>query len=488
MDIAHYSSDSRAVIKNAREIAANFRHSEIAVEHLLVACVRHEGSEVESILNQLGKSPAFVESTVDEFLKDQSSGSSARDNLMISPAVQGVLEQAMEEKNKLYDALVEPEHIFIAIFDPKSALSGYLREKIDVSREAIYNAIAESKAVQELTEVSSDAKGAGTAEVAGETKSVSGTLRYCVDLTNQAAAGEFDPCIGRSEEIQQAIQILLRRRKNSPVLVGGAGVGKTAIVEGLATAVVENMVPKSLQGVKVLELDMGSMVAGAKYKGEFEERFKSLVSEAVKSGGKIILFIDEIHMLVGAGNTGGGMDAANLVKPAMARGQIRLIGATTEEEYTKHIEKDKALDRRFEKVKVEEPSEDDSVRILSGVIEKYETHHGIAFKPEAIASSVKYAMRYLSEKNLPDIALDIVDEAGSEFGVKEEFAARSVATLTQQIDELGKLLAACDGKSPDKEAAAFDQMYSAYDKFSLELERLHDFWGHRLPTETGGTV
>ena len=372
MDIAHYSSDARAVIKNAREIAASLRHTEIAVEHLLVACVRHEGSEVESILNQLGKSPAFVESTVDDFLKEQSSRSATRDNLMISPAVQAVLEQAMEEKTKLYDALVEPEHIFIAVFDPKSALSGYLREKIDVSREAIYNAIAESKSVQEMTELPSDAAGAGTTEAGSEKKGVAGILRYCIDLTNQAAAGEFDPCIGRDAEIQQAIQILLRRRKNSPVLVGGAGVGKTAIVEGFATAVVENKVPKALEGVKVLELDMGSMVAGAKYKGEFEERFKGLISEAIKSGGKIILFIDEIHMIVGAGTTGGGMDAANLVKPAMARGQIRLIGATTEEEYTKHLEKDKALDRRFEKVKVEEPSEDDSVRIVSGVIEKYE--------------------------------------------------------------------------------------------------------------------
>ena len=486
MDIAHYSSDSRAVIKNAREIAASFRHTEIAVEHLLVACVRHEGSEVESILNQLGKSRAFVESTTEDFLKEQSSRSSARDNLMISPAVQAVLEQAMEEKTRLYDALVEPEHIFIAIFDPKSALSGYLREKIDISREAIYNAIAESKSVQEMTEIQSDTTGTGTAMPGGEKKSVDGILRYCVDLTNQAAAGEFDPCIGRDEEIQQAIQILLRRRKNSPVLVGGAGVGKTAIVEGFATAVVEKMVPKALQDVKVMELDMGSMVAGAKYKGEFEERFKSLISEAVKSGGKIILFIDEIHMLVGAGNTGGGMDAANLIKPAMARGQIRLIGATTEEEYTKHIEKDKALDRRFEKVKVEEPCEDDSVRIVSGVIEKYEKHHSISYKPEAIASSVKYAKRYLSERNLPDIALDIVDEAGSEFAVKEEFAGGSVTTLTQQIDELDKLLTACDGKDPDKEADAFDRLYTTHETFSRELDRLHGFWGHRLPAEKGG--
>ena len=485
MDIAHYSSDARTVIKNAREVAVTFRHPEIYVEHLLVACVRHEGSEVESILNQLGKSQAFVESTVEEFLKSQSSKSAAKENLSISPAVQAVLNQALDEKAKLFDALVEPEHIFIAIFDPKSALSGYLREKLDISREAIYNAIAESKSLEEMTTEPAKAGEAAPEEGAAK-KGVSGTLRYCVDLTNQAAAGEFDPCIGRDAEVQQVIQILLRRRKNSPVLVGGAGVGKTAIVEGLCAAVIEGRVPKALKDVKVMELDMGSMVAGAKYKGEFEERFKALVSEVVKSGGKIVLFIDEIHMLVGAGNTGGGMDAANLVKPAMARGQIRLIGATTEEEYTKYLEKDKALDRRFEKVKVEEPAYDDSVRIVNGVIAKYQDHHKITFTPEAIEASVKYAQRYLSEKNLPDIALDIVDEAGSEFSVKEEFANAALPQIEEQMTELDKLMKACEKLDPARAPEEFDKLYAAHETFTRDLERLHSFWGHRLEAETGG--
>lgn len=486
MDIANYSSDSRAVIKNAREVAATFRHPEITIEHLLVACVRHEGSEVESILNQLGKSPAFVESVIEDFLKEQSSKSSVRENPTMSPSVQESLNQALEEKGKLYDPLVEPEHIFIAIFDARSALSGYLREKLDISKEAIYSAIAESKSLQEMAPKPAGEAVAG--EFGVEKKEVSSTLKYCIDLTNQAAAGEFDPCIGRDEEVRQAIQILLRRRKNSPVLVGGAGVGKTAIVEGLATAIVEDRVPKVLKGVKVLELDMGSMVAGAKYKGEFEERFKGLVSEVVKSGGKIVLFIDEIHMLVGAGNTGGGMDAANLVKPAMARGQIRLVGATTEEEYTKYLEKDKALDRRFEKVKVEEPSFEDTVRIVKGVIAKYEKHHGISFTPEAITSSVKYAIRYLSEKNLPDIALDVVDEAGSEFSVKEEFAGIAVPAIAKQIEALEKQLAASEGKDPVKDPELFDGLYEAYDRFSRDLDRLQDFWGHRVEAESGGAA
>jgi len=219
MDIANYSSDSRAVIKNAKEVAATFRHPEIEVEHLLIATLRHEGSQVESILNELGKSPAFIESVVETYLKDQAGRATARENLTISPAVEQVLNQAIGEKEKLYDALVEPEHIFIAIFDPKSNLAAYIRDKVDITKERIYRAIADSKSVEEITTAAEAAKGE---RVEGK-KDVAKTLRYCIDLTNQAAAGEFDPVIGRDKEIQQTVQILLRRRKNSPVLIGGPG-------------------------------------------------------------------------------------------------------------------------------------------------------------------------------------------------------------------------------------------------------------------------
>ncbi|MBU0982978.1 MAG: AAA family ATPase [candidate division Zixibacteria bacterium] len=478
MDIANYSSDSRSIIKNAREVATSFRHPEIYVEHLLIATVRQEATEVESILNQLGKSPAFVESTVEDYLKEQGSRASARDNLTISPAVQQVLTQALDEKAKLYDTLVEPEHILIAVFDPKSALNPYLRDKLDITKEACYNAIAESKSIEEMAGGATGEDGKPTP--AGEKKEVSKTLRHCVDLTNRAAAGEFDPCIGRGPEVQQVIQILLRRRKNSPILVGGAGVGKTAIVEGFAQAVVAGKVPKVLADIKLMEVDMGSMVAGAKYKGEFEERFKGLIADVVKTAGKVVLFIDEIHMLVGAGGSGGGMDAANLLKPVLARGQLRVIGATTEEEYTKYLEKDKALDRRFERVKVAQPAFEDAVRIVRGVIGKYEEHHKIDFTGDAIIGSVKYAQRYLSERNLPDIALDIVDEAASEFSVKEEFAGTAVPELKDQAAALEKILAEVDGKDPAKDTEAFDRLYEAYDEFSRGVDRLHDFWGHRL--------
>ncbi|RKX26050.1 MAG: hypothetical protein DRP45_04485, partial [Candidatus Zixiibacteriota bacterium] len=447
MDIANYSSDSRAVIKIAREIASEFRHPEIDIEHLFLAVVRQEGTEVESILNQLGKSPKFVESVIEQYLKDQSSQSTARENLAIGPAVQDVLMQAIEEKSKLYDALVEPEHVFIAILDPKTKLSGYVREKIGLVKEDVYKAIAEAKSVQEITTASS----AGGKTEAVASKDVAGTLRYCVDMTNSAAAGDFDPMIGREDELQQVIQVLLRRRKNSPVLVGGAGVGKSAIIEGLAQAVIDEKVPKALHGVKVMEVDMGSMVAGAKYKGEFEERFKSLVSEVIKTAGRIVLFIDEVHTITGAGSGSGGMDAANLLKPALARGQIRLIGATTEEEYTKYLEKDKALARRFEKVRIEQPVYDDALRIVSGVVSKYADHHKITYTEAAIVGSIKYSQRYLSERNLPDIALDVIDEAGSEYAVKEEYAREALPKLNEQLTEVKKLLSKCEGKDPDKD-------------------------------------
>jgi len=478
MDIANYSSDSRNVIKNAREVATTFRHAEIDIEHLLIATVRQEASQVESILNQLGKTPKFVESMAEIYLKDQASRAKAKENLTISPAVQNVLNQAIEEKAKLYDSLVEPEHIFIAIFDPKSALAPYLRDKIGIQKEDIYRAIAESKAVEEIA-TGPAAAGEGAPE--GE-KKISGTLRYCIDLTNQAAAGEFDPVIGRDKEIQQAIQILLRRRKNSPILLGGPGVGKTAIVEGLSQAIIDGDIPKALEGVKVMELDMGAMVAGAKYKGEFEERLKTLIGEVVKSAGKIILFIDEVHTIVGKG---GGNDAANLLKPALARGQIRLIGATTEEEYTKNLEKDKALERRFEKIKVEEPNYDDSIMIVRGVVTKYAGHHKIEYTPEALEASVKLAMRYLSEKNLPDVALDIIDEAGSEYGVKEEFAKSKIPVIKEQIAEVEKLLAACEGKSPDKDVEPFNQLKAGYDRFAHNMDLLESYWGHRVDIPAG---
>jgi len=471
MDIASYSYDARAAIKNAQEIASSFKHAEIDVEHLLMALVRLESSEIESILNQLGKSASFVESIVEIYLKDQPSKSTGREKVPMSPAAQNVLTASLDEKEKLYDPLVEPEHIFIAAFDPRSALSGYVRDKVEFRKEDIYRAIAENKALEELTvssEEGEEKKKGGPGTKPGK---VSGTLKYTSDMTARAAAGEFDPMIGREDELQQTVQILMRRRKNSPVLTGGAGVGKSAIVEGFARAVVDEKVPKTLRGVKVLEVDMGAIIAGAKYKGEFEERFKSLISEVVKAAGTVVLFIDEIHTICGAGS-GGGMDAANLLKPALARGQLRLIGATTEEEYTKYLEKDKALARRFEKVRIEEPDVEEAVMIVDGVAEKYQEHHEVSYDEEARIASVKLARRYLSERNLPDVALDVIDEAGSEFSVKKEMAGEKIKALEEDFKTVEKEIA---GKG--------EKLEESYNALIKDLDMLQKYWGHRLDRE-----
>ncbi|MBD3332330.1 AAA family ATPase, partial [candidate division GN15 bacterium] len=476
MDIASFSSDSRAAIKLAREVAAQFRHREIEVEHLLLAIVRQEGTEVESILNQLGKSPSAVASITELYLKDQRKAPHAVDNVVSSPTVQTVLGRAQQEKGKLYDTLVEPEHILLAIFDPQTPLADYISGKLEVAKEDIYRAIAESKSVEEIASGPQQTE-QGTTE-AQPSRRVSGSLRYCIDMTNLASAGEYDPMIGRESELRQVIQILLRRRKNSPVLVGGAGVGKSAIVEGLAQAIVDDRVPSALREARLMELDLGAMIAGAKYKGEFEERLKNLIGEIVKSSGQIVLFIDEIHTIApGAG--GGGIDAGNLLKPALARGQLRLIGATTEEEFTKHLERDKALLRRFEKVKVDAPAVDEAIAIISGVSSRYEEHHSIKIAPEAIRAAAKYAKRYLSDRNLPDIALDVMDEAASEFSVKKEYAVRLIPEIEEQIAELGKLIKDKHVFIPDGDETE-DPVVLQYRDFDRNTARLNEYWGHKL--------
>lgn len=478
MDIAQYSPESRELIKRAQDVAGTLRHPEIDVEHLLIATVRSDNPEVSSILSQIGKSPAFIEDAAERYLKDQSRRS-APQKPTVGPAVQEVLKLAIDEKARAYAPLVEPEHVLLAIFDPKSKLAPQVRENVDLTKEDLEKALADVKSVSEITGPAEGKAATGeSTTTAAEAGRPGRGLKFCTDMTGQAASGEFDPVIGRDPEIQQTIQILLRRRKNSPVLVGGAGVGKSAVVEGLAQAIVDEKVPKALRDCRLMEVDIGAMVAGAKYKGEFEERFKALMSEVIKTAGKVILFIDEIHMIAGAGG-GGGMDAANLLKPPLARGQVKLIGATTQEEYTKYLEKDKALERRFEKVKIDQPDVDVAIRIVKGVLDKYQKHHDLTYTQEAAVAAVKYGRRYLSERNLPDICLDLIDEAGSEFSVKEEFAREAIPELEKGIAEFESLLA----KAKEDSEEDVESTREAYEELCRGLDRLDSFWGHRIEAQ-----
>ncbi len=474
MDIAQYSPESRELIKRAQDIAGTLRHPEIDVEHLLIATVRCDNAEVASILSQLGKSPAFIEDAAERYLKDQSRRS-APQKPTVGPAVQEVLQLAIEEKARTYAPLVEPEHVLLAIFDPKSKLSPQVRENVDLTREDLQKALSD---VQSVSEIAGSSETRTVPGAAAESGRPGKELKFCTDMTGQAESGQFDPVIGRDSEIQQVIQILLRRRKNSPVLVGGAGVGKSAVVEGLAQAMVGKKVPKVLHDCRLMEVDIGAMVAGAKYKGEFEERFKALMNEVIKTAGRVILFIDEVHMIAGAGG-GGGMDAANLLKPPLARGQVKLIGATTQEEYTKYLEKDKALERRLEKVKIDQPDVDVAVRIVKGVLDKYQEHHDLTYTPEAAEAAVRYGRRYLSERNLPDICLDLIDEAGSEFSVKEEFAREAIPELEKSIAEFEEMLA----KSRPDSDEELEATREAYEELCRGLDRLDGFWGHRIEAQ-----
>jgi ATP-dependent Clp protease ATP-binding subunit ClpB len=474
MDISNYSQKAKAAIKNARELATSMQHPEISCEHLLLSILRQDDGSVRAILKHLEKSSGYIESLVEDKLSKIPKRFDITGKAVASPSFQSILILAPEEQKRLDDSSLEPEHLFLALLDEGSALGAEIKNKIDLRKSEVYQAISELTVLENITT---------TPEAE---KEVPATISYCLDLTELARAGELDPVIARDGEIIQLVQVLCRRRKNNPVLVGGAGVGKTAIVEGLAQKIADGDVAKSLRDVKVFSLDLGSLVAGAKYKGEFEERFKNLVGEIVKSQGKIILFIDEIHTLVGAGNPAGSMDAANLIKPALARGQIKAIGATTEEEYTRFIEKDKALDRRFQKILVEEPDFEVAVSILEGLKEKYEEHHDISFSRESLVAAVKFSQRYLGDRFLPDKALDLMDESAARFRVNYDISSERMEHLSSEISQLEQELSSLkEGESGD-DKTEIERLGSRTEKLAEENMAFLEPWLHRVSALASG--
>lgn len=468
MDISNYSQNTKAAIKGAKDLALSMRHPEIACEHLLVYVIRQETNKVRGILNHLGKSPNYIEGLIEEKLSKFQQEVDVPKSAAASPGVQSILILAGEEQSRLGDSFLEPEHLFISLLDENSGLDAELKRKIDVKKADIYQAISELRVLESITTPAEVAEAPAT------------SLNYCLDLNQLASSGELDPVIGREQEILQVIQVLSRRRKNNPVLVGGAGVGKTAIVEGLAQEIVTDSVPSSLTDVRIFNLDLGQLIAGAKYKGEFEERFKNLIGEITKSGGKIILFIDEVHTIVGAGNPAGGLDAANLIKPALARGQIKVIGATTQEEYAKFIEKDKALDRRFQKVLVEEPDIDSAVAILEGAKGNYEEFHRIRLSPEAITSAVRFSKRYLGDRLLPDKAIDLLDEASAQFRVNYDLFQERSKLIDNQIREIQKELELFEKEGADWDEARIQDLDKKIKTLSVDNNELIKPWLHRI--------
>ncbi len=460
MRFDRFTERAQEAAQRAAEIIQRYSHNQIDTEHILLALIEQPQGVIPQILDILKVETQSLVERLDYVLRTSPKANifgGGAGQIFITPRVKRIIDLANEEANKLKDEYISTEHIFLAILSERSTPAARLLEGAGVTKERVYEAVQQIRGGQRVTDPQAETR-YRTLE------------RYSRDLMQMAREGKLDPVIGRDSEILRVIQILSRRTKNNPVLIGEAGVGKTAIVEGLAQKIASNDVPEILSGKKVLSLDLGAMIAGSRFRGEFEERLKAALEEVQRAQGEIILFIDELHTVVGAGAAQGAMDASNMLKPALSRGELQCVGATTLDEYHKHIEKDAALERRFAPVYVEEPSVDDTIQMLRGLRDRYEAHHKVRFSDQALVDAARLSARYVTERHLPDKAIDLIDEAAAKLRVALYSLPPNLKSMKSEMDRL----------AAEEEQAGLERDYERAAQKKAERLRLEtEFNQHR---------
>ena len=446
-----FTEQAREVLNNSQELVRRFNHSQWDVEHILLALLELEEGLPGDILNELGISATAVKAKLRQALEAGAKVAYEQNQIYATPRAQRLLDNAKKESERLKDEFIGAEHLFIAATMESQGESAHVLKEFGIDQEKVYQALMEVRGAHRVDDPRAESR-------------YRSLEKYSIDLTKLAREGKLDPVVGRDLEIRQVMQTLTRRKKNNPVVIGEAGVGKTAIVEGLAARIVGGDVADSLKGRRVLALDMAALVAGSKFRGEFEERLKSVIDEVKQAQREVVLFLDEIHTMVGAGAAEGGIDASNMLKPALARGELQCIGATTLDEYRRYIEKDTALERRFQPVFLEEPSIEETVEILKVLRPRYEAHHKVTIDDSALAAAARLSDRYITGRQLPDKAVDFIDEAASKLRIDAESLPSGLKELEERIR----------GLSDQEEAAAQRSEYEQAAQLRTERLRLEE--------------
>jgi len=458
MRFDRFTERAQEAAQRAAEIIQRYGHNQIDTEHILLALIEQPEGVISQILELIKVDPHAIEERLDYILRTSPKASifgGGAGQIFITPRVKRIIDLANEEANRLKDEYISTEHIFLAILSERNTPAARLLETSGVTRERVYEAIMQIRGGKTVNDPQAETR-------------YRMLEKYSHDLTQLAREHKLDPVIGRDEEIMRVMQILSRRTKNNPVLIGEAGVGKTAIVEGLAQKIASNDVPEILSGRRVAQLDLGAMIAGTRFRGEFEERLKASIQEVEKSEGEIILFIDELHTVVGAGAAQGAMDASNMLKPALARGELQCVGATTLDEYHKFIEKDAALERRFAPVYVDEPTVEDTIEMLKGLRDRYEAHHKVRLSDDALVAAARLSNRYVSDRHLPDKAIDLIDEAAAKLRV-------ALYSLPSELKEMKRQIVML---SAEEEQAGVERDYERAARKKAERLRLEAEFNH----------